>query len=324
MNMTISWNFSIFRNFNALERLNLTGEELPEVEPSIPGRLALFAAWVENGIEIEDQDLDWFSHLQALYWKDFDTSESLPEEMLKIIEKCKDSLILLDFDTSENPPSTTRIHEFPKLEIIRIEHPETNANNFNFLKVPKVKEVYCSPNHQFIQKCREIETLRLQVWCWIEEFEADAEDPEGTPVIITKQICLCDCVDMPSLRTLQLNANPDDQSVSTYSIDLLLQYLRAKKGLHTVSPNLCKLMLSDRQKYNPDLLVELLLSRQAFSRSRNGDPALCSGITLYLSGNKIAAYREAEEKVLGRMSEEDRNNFRIADVCEGKEEWFKC
>lgn len=77
-----------FSNFSHLERLNLTREELPEVEPGSPGKLPLLALY-EPWEPLPDQDLGWLSNLQFLFLESTDDPELLlPDGLLSILEVC--------------------------------------------------------------------------------------------------------------------------------------------------------------------------------------------------------------------------------------------
>lgn len=306
--------FTFFKSFSKLERLNLTGNEHPEVKSLTPGGLALFAIHDSSFIPVEDedQDFDWLSDLRYLYWKDFNTD---PTVFLKIISSSKDSLVELEgliqvADWFES----TETYELPKLKSYRLKCYADESNSCGFLHFPNAQEVWANPNYENLKGYRKIETLRLEIGI--------LADP-NTDLAAGNQRKLVQCVENHSswLKVLQIHGSGESNESNMYSIDPLLEFLKVGSSTDVKCPNLSKLMLSSRQVYDPELLAEVLLSRRLAS---------CSRTTLYLGSDPIPGWREcrieefvaAEEGVLEDLSEEVRRKAGRAEVVEGIEEYL--
>lgn len=321
-----------FKDFEKLERLNLTDEIYPQVEPIEKGKLA-FLAWDEPDQDDEaplfsTQDVQWLSHLKVLHYQYLNSNTALPVNLLNMLKVCRQSLVELSISSfgdnaNENPDG--KVITLPSLKFLTIKSP-VEFGNYDRLKAPNLKYlkgVFSTlgdlPFKNMVSLSVDLDSLD------------DLSHNNGLQLLVLAGTL------QPHASTLkELELVPDSYGETTL-LDSFLSYLQADYSLSTRvdirCPGLSRLIISrdswglkppKEGFYSKELLAQALLSRRlASAQSSDSSPdsnKYCSRITLFIEKEDFEAFRIEEKKLLAGLSEMEREVVGKTEV-RSLEEW---
>lgn len=304
-----------FKSFPNLERLNLTSASLPETE-RLPSVLTMLGCYYFFGSSPWSQDeLNKISSLQTLAvsgqtgWRSFGYDEEEEEEeeeqvddlhvMTDVFKACSQTLTHLSIETGMNGPHELNpIHySLPKLTNLRL----SGDTNFSDL-------LNCSLSHLVALQVSTTAIKHLGLFNNLRNLTLFLEFDYAEPDLHFNQHAedVKEVIQFCSKHASTLNWIQFSQFASepTFDIDEVLKNLDLDSDSTVHYPSLTDLYFSKDQIYSPQLLAQVVFSRNFEARKSLKDGnRTCLELTVHLHPAHIDDFCDAEEKVISDFIE---------------------